>query len=156
MFYSKSTGGFYTTEIHGEAIPADAIEVTDAEHAALMHGQTLGQMIGADKNGNPVLVDPPAPDMQVAIASRLTQLRAVREEILNRLSGIAGRAQRKGDSATAIACDVASQSLLDITKGLPIDLEGVTTVVTSRYQALVGIAANTAPGLVSAFTGVDL
>ena len=28
MFYSKSTGGFYDTAIHGDSIPVDAIEIT--------------------------------------------------------------------------------------------------------------------------------
>ena len=36
MFYSKSTGGFYATEIHGKNIPDDAVEITiEAQIAAL-------------------------------------------------------------------------------------------------------------------------
>ena len=61
MFYSKSTGGFYTPEIHGSAIPADAVEITQEQHAALLDGQSQGQRIVADANGRPVLADPPPP-----------------------------------------------------------------------------------------------
>ncbi len=61
MFYSKSTRGFYDTAIHGNAIPADAVEITAAEHAALLAAQSSGKVIQADKDGKPVAVDPPKP-----------------------------------------------------------------------------------------------
>lgn len=61
MFYSKSTGGFYSREIHGDNIPADAVEITNEQHQALIDGQPQGKMIQADANGRPVLVDPPPP-----------------------------------------------------------------------------------------------
>lgn len=59
MFYSRQTGGFYDTEIHGENIPADAVEITREQHAALLQGQSEGKQITADENGFPVLIDPP-------------------------------------------------------------------------------------------------
>lgn len=68
MFYSKSTGGFYTREIHGDNIPADAVEITEAEHAALIEGQSLGKRIVADENGRPILQDPPPPTAEQIIA----------------------------------------------------------------------------------------
>ena len=61
MFYSKSTGGFYDRAIHSDNIPADAVEITEAEHAALIEGQSQGKRIVADGNGFPILVDPPKP-----------------------------------------------------------------------------------------------
>jgi hypothetical protein len=61
MKFSKTTGGFYTEEIHGDAIPADAVEITAAEHAALLEGQSQGQRIVADADGLPVLADPLPP-----------------------------------------------------------------------------------------------
>ncbi|WP_281660513.1 tail fiber assembly protein [Microvirgula aerodenitrificans] len=71
MFYSKSTGGFYDAEIHGDAIPADAVEITRDEHAALLAGQSTGQRIEADEHGHPVLRDTPVPgDEQLADAVR--------------------------------------------------------------------------------------
>lgn len=59
MFYSKTTGGFYDSAIHGDNIPADAVEISDAVHAALIEGQSNGKRIVADGNGFPMLVDPP-------------------------------------------------------------------------------------------------
>lgn len=156
MKYSPSTGGFYLPEIHGDAIPEDAVEITAEAHAALLEGQSQCKRIIAGPDGFPVLADPPPVDPQIAIDAKLARLRTVREEILNRLGGIAGRADRKGDKATADACDVATQSLLDITKDLPAELAEIELTVFARYKALVGTAATAAPSLVSAFVGVDL
>ena len=156
MEFSPLTNGFYLPEIHGDNIPADAIEITDAEHAALLEGQSQGKRIIAGPDGHPELADPPPVDPQIAIDSRLAQLRAVREEVLSRLGGIAGRADRKGDKATADACDAATQSLLDITKGLPSELDAIVLEVLTRYKTIVTTAAMTAPGLLGAFSGVDL
>ena len=61
MFYSAQTGGFYDAAIHGAAIPADAVEISEAAHAALIEGQSQGKRIVADANGFPVLDDQPAP-----------------------------------------------------------------------------------------------
>lgn len=61
MFYSKTTGGFYDTAIHGDNIPEDAVEITSEEHAALIAAQSSGKVIQADQNGHPIAVDPPKP-----------------------------------------------------------------------------------------------
>lgn len=58
MFYSKSTGGFYAHEVHGKNMPADVVEITKQEHAALLEGQFLWKVIGADSAGRPVLQEP--------------------------------------------------------------------------------------------------
>ncbi len=68
MFYSTLTGGFYTAEIHGVNIPADAVEITQEQHLALIDGQSHGKLIQADANGRPVLVDPPPPTPEQIIA----------------------------------------------------------------------------------------
>jgi len=60
MFYSKTTGGFYDPAIHGTAMPIDVVEITTAEHAALMAGQAQGKSIVADGSGRPVLSNPSA------------------------------------------------------------------------------------------------
>ncbi len=63
MRYSAQTGGFYTTEIHGTNIPADAVEITSADHAALLAAQSAGKLIEPDANGYPIAVDPPPPTL---------------------------------------------------------------------------------------------
>jgi hypothetical protein len=61
--YSASTGGFYVTEIHGDNIPSDSVEISDDQHSGLMNGQATGKIISSDANGFPILADPPAPSI---------------------------------------------------------------------------------------------
>lgn len=64
-YYSASTRGLYLTALHGDNIPADAVEITEAEHAAL-----AGKEIRLDAEGRPVAVEPPQPDpVEVAVAA---------------------------------------------------------------------------------------
>ena len=78
MFYSKTTGGFYVREIHGDNIPADAVEITAEQHAALLQGQSGGKLITADENGYPVLIDPPVPTTeQLAATARAERDRLI-------------------------------------------------------------------------------
>lgn len=44
-YYSPSTGGFFATEIHGNNIPQDAIEITDEYHQELLDLQSSGNVI---------------------------------------------------------------------------------------------------------------
>jgi hypothetical protein len=64
MYYAQSTGGFFDVAIHGKNIPADAVKITQEDHAALLAGQVRGKEIAADKNGHPVLADPPKPSAE--------------------------------------------------------------------------------------------
>ena len=80
MFYSKQTGGFYTREIHGAAIPADAVEITTEEHAALLDGQRQGKLITADGDGRPVLQDQPPITGNALILSQIATLESTISE----------------------------------------------------------------------------
>jgi hypothetical protein len=71
--YSPTTSGFYVREIHRGAIPADAVEITDAQHAALMAGQGQGKRIVAGPSG-PVLADPPAPTPEQVMSFTITAI----------------------------------------------------------------------------------
>jgi hypothetical protein len=55
MFYSASTGGFYLTEVHGDAMPADVVEISAEEHQALLEGQASGGRIVPGEDGRPTL-----------------------------------------------------------------------------------------------------
>lgn len=77
-FYSASTGGFYVSKVHGKAIPADAVEVSDAQYAALFEAQSQGHEIKADADGRPVARPRPAPTPSQA-AVMLSQ--ALQDEI---------------------------------------------------------------------------
>lgn len=76
MFYAKSTGGFYATEIHGKNIPADAVEITIEEHAALLDGQRQGKLITADGDGRPALQDQPPITGNALLLSQIATLEA--------------------------------------------------------------------------------
>ena len=82
MLYSAQAGGFYDEAIHGDSIPSDAVEITNEEHQALLEGQSQGKIISADKNGKPVLVDPPLPDP--VPPTILEQITAIESTITNR------------------------------------------------------------------------
>lgn len=75
IHYSAATGGFYDSEIHGDSIPKDAVEITPAQHAALLDGQSKGKQIVADKDGKPALQDPPAATPE-ELEARTTAARA--------------------------------------------------------------------------------
>ena len=57
MFYSKTTGGFYASEIHGTNIPEDAVEITKEEYSSLVEGQSSGKRIISNADGFPELSD---------------------------------------------------------------------------------------------------
>jgi hypothetical protein len=57
MHYSPSTGGFYLAAIHGQNIPADAVEITDELHVSLLAGQSAGRSIVPGPGGMPMLAD---------------------------------------------------------------------------------------------------
>lgn len=73
MKYSKSTGGFYSTAIHGSNIPPDAVDISDQQYAALIAGQASGKSIQPNESGFPILRDHTAQtqltDEQLALES---------------------------------------------------------------------------------------
>lgn len=80
MFYSKTTSGFYTREIHGDNIPADAVEITPEQHAALLQGHSEGKIITADENGYPTLSDPLPPTSDQLISEINRQRKAAERQ----------------------------------------------------------------------------
>ena len=81
MFYAKSTNGFYDRNIHGDSIPADAVEITEKEHADLLEGQSLGKVIKSDADGRPYLADrPPLTPEQIAAAAKASRAAAYAKE----------------------------------------------------------------------------
>ena len=76
IFYSAQSGGFFAPEIHGDNIPADAVEITREHHAALLEGQSLGKRIVADADGYPILQDPPPPTPEQIMAAIAASVQA--------------------------------------------------------------------------------
>lgn len=75
MYYSASTNGFYDRAIHS-SIPADAVEITAAQHAALLSAQSAGKGIVPDANGYPTLEDPAAPTPEKTRAARVAAVQS--------------------------------------------------------------------------------
>ena len=67
MYASKSTRGFYDAAIHGDNMPADVVEITAEEHAALLDGQSAGLVIAWGDDGAPFLQQPPPPTTEQLI-----------------------------------------------------------------------------------------
>ena len=76
MFYSASSSGFYDTAIHGDTIPADAVEITPEEHAALLAGQSAGKRIVPNASGQPILAGPTVAETK---AAKLEGIKAERD-----------------------------------------------------------------------------
>lgn len=55
IFYSPSVGGFFTTELHGDTMPIDAVAISAARHRELIAGQSSGATIVAGDDGRPRL-----------------------------------------------------------------------------------------------------
>lgn len=76
--YSPSARGFYDRGVHGESIPADAIEITDEEWRQLLLENAGGRDIVAGSSGKPVSaerVTPPEVIRANLIAARNAALR---------------------------------------------------------------------------------
>lgn len=111
MHYSKSTGGFYSREMHGDNIPADAAEITNEYHAALLAGQSAGKVIAADSKGRPVLKSAQkavaqAPDSVTMRQARLALLAA---DLLPAVESAIDALTEPGRSAARIEWDYAGR-----------------------------------------------
>lgn len=76
MLYSAGTGGFYDRSIH-VAVPTDALEITAAQHTAMLAAQAAGKRIVPDANGYPVAQDTPPPPAPTAAQIRAALTDAV-------------------------------------------------------------------------------
>lgn len=56
-YYSPGTKGFYSSDVHGAHVPADAREVHAETYFQLLDDQSAGKIIQANSTGNPVSVD---------------------------------------------------------------------------------------------------
>lgn len=154
--YSESTGNFYPYDIdYGDSLPADVIEVRQADYEAALAARAAGNAIGF-VDGQLVITPPPPVPFADQAAPFLAEVRTTREAILNRLAGIGLAALIAADTQTAAAVFESRQALLDITKQP--DVVGATTMddlkaaVLAAYRAITSTAPDTVR---SAFNMVD-
>ncbi|MBS7440632.1 phage tail protein [Pseudomonas syringae] len=60
-FWSSKRSAFCRSDILGDGMPDDAVEVSTADYRALLDGQAEGKLIVSDPDGFPTLEDPPPP-----------------------------------------------------------------------------------------------
>lgn len=154
IFYSKSTGGFYSREIHGDGIPSDSLEITYELYVALLEGQSDGKRIVSDAKGLPVLADPAPTPLPVLIENAKARVRAARVAVFGTLAGIQSQALADGDTTTAKAISTIQTELAAITS---IDLSGCKNgdeVDRAFAMAWVNIAAGAPAKVAKAFNEV--
>ncbi|MEW5893393.1 MAG: DUF4376 domain-containing protein [Pseudomonadota bacterium] len=139
MKYAKSTNGFYDEAIHGNNTPADAVEITNEEHAALLAGQSIGKRIVADAEGRPMLADPPAPTFD--------ELKAAKNAEINLARAMANTSTFDHGGKT-FSCDQLSRSDIDGVNGyvalygaLPPAFPGAWKAVDNTYLPIADVDA---------------
>ncbi len=95
------------------------------------------------------------PSATEATEAKKQAVRATREVVLNRLTGIAQAAYFLGRTDTVQAYLIARQGLLDLTKDLPNDPDSAETIMVDRYLGIRDVVARTSPDLITAFAGLD-
>ena len=135
MFYSKSTGSFYSREIHGDNIPSDAVEITADEHAALLEGQSQGRLIQADANGRPVLVDPPPPPPEQIVAQYTTAVQKHLDDF----------AKARGYAGILSAATYATSAVPEFKAEGQYAVEARDATWSKHYEVLAEVEAGTRP-----------
>jgi len=69
-YYSASTLGFYTSEVNGDNIPDDCVEITDEYKAYLLSTESSSKRIVPDGKGYPVIEDVVISDENKAVIER--------------------------------------------------------------------------------------
>lgn len=148
IFFSKSTSGFYNSQIHGGRIPNDSIEISKKHYEALLAEQSSGKKIGADSDGQPIAVDLVYITAQDILNSAKKELRAMREPMLSAVTGIGWEASEAGDDALAQEARNIRNALRDIT-----DDPALNAAQTYEEMRAAGVAAyrRIAAGASSAF-----
>lgn len=105
LYFSAANSGFFDSAIH-TAVPTDAVEISQAEHAALLSAEADGMAIIADMTGRPLCTDRPAPPLAETQARALTRIDHSAEQVRGRYltpgSGQALVYQRKAAEAEAL------------------------------------------------------
>lgn len=87
MFYSSETRGFYLPSVHGNNMPADALEISGEQYSALMEQMEAGKQIVPGADGYPCAVDRAQPTGEQAAERE----RAWRDAQLLQYGGIRDR-----------------------------------------------------------------
>lgn len=97
--WSPSTGHFYHAGLlisHGDAVPADAIPITDRRHRELLEGQGQGRTIRAGRSGKPELTPAPRATRELLLERAIADIKI---EARRRILAIASLERQSNDNA---------------------------------------------------------
>lgn len=131
MYFSSENKGFYSSEMHGDCLPGDAVEISDAEYAGFKSAMDLGHVV--DWSGQrPIVRDPRVQtSAELSASVREKRDRLLREVydpgvmMLLRLQRIAPTEKQLAITSKLAELDIYAQTLQDIPKqaGFPINIE---------------------------------
>lgn len=130
-FVNPITKGLMIDALHGEHIPANAPEISAQQYASFM-----SQEIDIGTDGVPFIVTAKQPSVAEMLEAAKDALRSPRQKMLDALSGIAGRAERAGNTSLALESDALAEQLLDIT-----DDAALNAATTYEEMQAAGVAA---------------
>lgn len=114
-YYSKETGGFYVSSIHGKSIPPDSVKINDELRIELLDGLSKGMIVETDSSGIPFLKTAPPARIDEMIYLVKNEIRALREPMLSAVTGIGWEASESGDDALVQEARNIRNALRDIT-----------------------------------------
>lgn len=137
IFYSASTNGFYDSAIHGDAIPAGAVQITAEQHEALLTAQSQGKRIRPDGSGHPEAIDPPPAGITVPVfvSPRQAKLALLQHGLLDQVEAAIAAADR----ATQITW--ASSTAFERSNPLVLALAGQLNLSSADLDQLFILAA---------------
>lgn len=149
IIWQKPDGGLTVTSIADIALDS-AKYATQLKESDSIPGDWVVKAVDT------VFVAPPLPWPPIK-AQELDKIRETRERTINRLTGIAARAARAGDTATATACDVATVALLGMTTTPDVlaaaDLPALKLAIQTAYAGAVAMLPASAR---NAFNGANV
>lgn len=93
--WSPSTGHFYHVGVHGDAVPGDAIAITDRRHRELLEGQGQGRKIRASKSGKPELTPAPRATRELLLERAIADIKI---EARRRILAVANLERQSNDN----------------------------------------------------------
>jgi hypothetical protein len=150
MFYSAIEAGFFDPAIHGEAMPADVVEITADQYRELIAGQSAGMVIAADASGRPMLVAGPIPSLEEVKADAKRQMVAWIDRLTEQLRAgiprdeIASWPAKSAEARAFLAIGTVAPILQVEADMVGLTLTEVAETISARavlYETVVGAVA---------------
>lgn len=93
-YFSKSTSGFYISDIHS-SIPDDAVEISEEERQALLDGQQAEEEIDSDGEGKPVLKAPTPPSLEEVVAAKRKEINTAADAVMSQVTSLYPATERE-------------------------------------------------------------